>query len=85
MHGVHGLNWYPTGPDVVRRMLEGVGFKEVKLTGVRPPLDGRRQDIGRLNFVAAKREGLLDAVPEVAYRPGDMTTENPTVWERAAR
>ena len=85
MHGVHGLNWYPTGPNVVRRMLEGVGFKEVKLTGVRPPFDGRRQDIGRLSFVAAKREGLLDAVPEVAYRPDDIAAEKPRAWERAGR
>ncbi len=72
MHGVHGLNWYPTGPDVVRRMLERVGFKEIKLTGVVPPFEGRRQNIGRLTVVAAKRKGLLDAVPEVSYSQREL-------------
>ncbi len=36
MHGVHGLNWFPTGPDVVRQMLEWAGFAEVRLAKVTP-------------------------------------------------
>ena len=28
--GVYGLNWHPTGPNVIRRMLEHMGFAETR-------------------------------------------------------
>jgi hypothetical protein len=63
MSGVHGLNWYPTGPDVVARMLRWVGFPETRLLWWRPQT---RPGRGRLEMLASKEEGLLDRIPELS-------------------
>jgi hypothetical protein len=57
----------------------------VKLTKVMPPAEGRHGKIGRLGFVAAKREGLIDGLPEVEYRRRDVIAAQPRKWKRAAR
>ena len=56
--GIYGLNWLPTGPDVLRRMLEWAGFVECKVIGFRL-LDPQQ---GRLAMVASKTPGLLDGL-----------------------
>ena len=56
LSGTHGLNWLPTGPAVITRMLRWIGFVETRVlwwhqeTG-----DGW----GRLEMVASKRDGIL--------------------------
>ena len=65
MSGVYGLNWFPTGPGVLTRVLRWMGFPESRITGWRPEQPGRRADVGRLTMVAARTEGLLDELPSV--------------------
>ena len=68
MSGVHVLNWYPTGPKVMKHILEWMGFKEIKVImyvkDISPkndtgPLAGKK---GRIGLLASKVEGLLDNV-----------------------
>jgi tRNA (mo5U34)-methyltransferase len=61
MSGVYGLNWLPTGPDVLTRILRWMGFAETRL--IQRVVDtGRRADIGRLRMLASRTEGFLDRV-----------------------
>jgi tRNA (mo5U34)-methyltransferase len=61
MSGVYGLNWLPTGPDVLDRILRWVGFVETRMTGwLKESRPGTRQ--GRMQMIASKRPGLLDAL-----------------------
>ena len=60
MSGVYGLSWFPTGPDVLARILEWAGFVETRLVHWRK---GFRPGVDRLELVAAKRSGLLDGFP----------------------
>lgn len=77
LSGVHGLNWLPTGPDVLRRMLEWVGFAECAVLGYRPLESG----VDRLVMIAAKTPGLLGSLdlprPRLAVAPRAMTTPTP--------
>jgi tRNA (mo5U34)-methyltransferase len=57
MLGVYGLNWHPTGPETVIRILEWAGFVDfLVISWVREYEPGT----GRFNMVASKRPGLLD-------------------------
>ena len=57
MLGVHGLNWHPTGPEAVIRILEWAGFVEFHvMRWVREYKPGT----GRFGMVASKKPGLLD-------------------------
>jgi SAM-dependent methyltransferase len=57
--GVHGLNWLPTGPDVVRRMLEWVGFAECAVLDYRLEVEPQ---VDRLAVIAAKTPGFLGSL-----------------------
>jgi tRNA (mo5U34)-methyltransferase len=70
MSGVHGLNWYPTGPEVVSRMLGWVGFAETRLLWWREEI---RPGRGRLEIAASKKPGLLDRL--AARTPTDARAE----------
>jgi tRNA (mo5U34)-methyltransferase len=60
MSGVYGLNWLPTGPHVVARMLRWMGFEEVRLVRwVKEAFPGR----GRLGLLAAREPSLLEGTP----------------------
>jgi SAM-dependent methyltransferase len=61
MSGVHGLNWYPTGPEVVTRILSWVGFTETRLLWWRKET---RPGRGRLEIAASKKPGLLDRLAD---------------------
>ena len=58
--GVYGLNWLPTGPVVVERILEWAGFVEWRVIGYR----NIRHDVNRLAMVASKVRGQLDGIPD---------------------
>jgi tRNA (mo5U34)-methyltransferase len=64
MSGVHQLSWAPTGPEVMKQILNWMGFADTKLTtwveSARQP--GRR---GRLQMIGARKPGLLDGVRAV--------------------
>jgi hypothetical protein len=57
MLGIHELNWLPTGPETVIRILEWAGFVE---THVMRWVRESRPGWGRFGLVASKKPGLLD-------------------------
>lgn len=61
MSGVYGLNWFPTGPVVLKRMLMWMGFKEIRLVWWKKEATQQAQGLGRIEVIAAKKEGLLEA------------------------
>ena len=60
--GVYGLNWFPTGPQVVANMLRWVGFPEVRCNWWRPVEGNPRH--GRMELVAAREPETLRAFDE---------------------
>ncbi len=78
--GIHHLNWYPTGPNVLLKMLSWLGFAEVKLhyyvkavslVGNGSPL--RTQKKGDVQIIAARKSGLLDRLKTVSKIAGSET------------
>jgi SAM-dependent methyltransferase len=57
MSGVHGLNWLPTGPHVLARILRWMGFEDVRLVRWVPEAFPGR---GRLGMLAARDPKLLE-------------------------
>jgi hypothetical protein len=64
--GVYGLNWLPTGPDVMERILAWAGFTEWIVAGHRSLNAG----VDRLVMVASKVPGQLARIPDVRTRAG---------------
>lgn len=61
MSGVYGLNWFPTGPRVLKSILTWLGFVDVRLVfNIEEPPKENRTLGGRLEIVASRTEGLLD-------------------------
>jgi hypothetical protein len=58
--GVYGLAWFPTGPEVLTRMLEYVGFPEVRSVWWEV-LDRQPPGHARLEVVAARSPAALAA------------------------
>jgi hypothetical protein len=93
MSGVYGLNWLPTGPGVMTRILNWMGFPETRLTSwVANPwvrTHGGQQS-GRLQIVGAREPGRLDQLEAVAElragraatRPGFRRGTGATAAER---
>jgi SAM-dependent methyltransferase len=61
LSGVHGLNWLPTGPDVLTRILRWLGFPEVRLHWHVPHGQNQPADLGRLELFAARDKGTFEA------------------------
>jgi len=59
--GVYGLSWFPTGPDVVARMLSHVGFPEVRSVWWEA-LERQPPGHARLELVAARSPDALAAL-----------------------
>jgi SAM-dependent methyltransferase len=57
MSGVHGLKWYPTGPQVCADILKWLGFGELKLMFYRQQHD--QPQLGRVQIVAARQKDRL--------------------------
>lgn len=60
MTGVYGLNWHPTGPNVLIQILSWLGFAETRVVRWRANHREDRPDIGRLRILASRKEGLLE-------------------------
>jgi SAM-dependent methyltransferase len=65
MTGVYGLNWHPTGPKVLTRILNWLGFTEVRVILWRGNHRKDRPDLGRIRLIASRKKGLLDAFESV--------------------
>src|SRR2546430_11347000 len=60
MSGAYGLGWFPTGPDVLTRILEHLGFAEVRCSLWRhPPKQPAGLDL--VELFAARRPGWVEA------------------------
>lgn len=71
MTGVYGLNWFPTGPGVLTRILRWMGFAEIRLARQRAQGEHSRRGQGRLRIIASRKEGLLGEFESVE-RTGDF-------------
>lgn len=61
MSGIYGLSWYPTGPEVLGRILEWVGFPEFRVVYwlEQTELRGGGGPLGRIELVAAREAGTF--------------------------
>jgi tRNA (mo5U34)-methyltransferase len=84
MSGVHGLNWFPSGPRVMQRILDWMAFPEIICSRWRvPPQQHGR--LGRLEMLAARTPGFFGpwdaALPDERARVRELisTTVPPRV------
>jgi SAM-dependent methyltransferase len=66
LSGTHGVSWCPSGENVIKRMLQTLGFKSFYLIFKRPNPTGGN---GRLGLAASKIEGMFDRLVEQDKRP----------------
>lgn len=59
MTGVHGLSWFPTGPNVLTRTLRWMGFTEIRLVVSHTRHKDLPPRLGNLEIIASRKEGLL--------------------------
>jgi tRNA (mo5U34)-methyltransferase len=57
LYGVYGLHWLPTGPRVIARLLEYMGFEETRCCRWRPSGAGSELDL--VQVVAGREKGSL--------------------------
>jgi SAM-dependent methyltransferase len=60
MSGAYGLCWYPTGPVVLTRILNWLGFPEVRCSVWRHA-PRQRPELDRIEVLAARTPGFFDA------------------------
>jgi tRNA (mo5U34)-methyltransferase len=65
MSGVYGLNWVPTGRDVMAQILNWMGFPETRLTSWVANRTYEGKQLGRLEIVGAREPGRLDQLEPV--------------------
>jgi tRNA (mo5U34)-methyltransferase len=65
MSGVYGLNWFPTGPEVLSTILRWLGFPHTRVVYWLKEPDPERQGFGRLQIAASRKEGLLGRLASV--------------------
>lgn len=70
MTGVHGLAWWPSGPDLLADILAAFGFTETREVFWRlVKKAGQRQRGGRCRIVAARNAELLAGLPDNIMDP----------------
>jgi hypothetical protein len=74
MSGLYGLNWFPTGPRVLTRVLHWLGFPEVRCSAWREP-PNQREGLGRIELLAARREGFFDSWDSALTDPAERFVE----------
>ena len=65
MSGVYGLNWVPTGPRVMARILNWTGFPETRVTSWITSRTHEGERFGRLEIVGAREPGRLEQLEPV--------------------
>jgi tRNA (mo5U34)-methyltransferase len=61
MSGAHRLAWFPTGPDVLIRILAWVGFPYARCTRWRRAVARQPKSLGRIEVIASRSEETLHA------------------------
>ena len=74
MSGLYGLNWFPTGPLVLARILGWLGFPEVRCSAWRTP-PNQSPGLGRIELLAARRRGFFDAWDTAVTDPEERFVE----------
>jgi tRNA (mo5U34)-methyltransferase len=74
MSGLYGLNWFPTGPLVLTGILRWLGFTEVRCSAWRSP-PNQSDRLGRIELLAARREGFFDAWDAALTDPQERFVE----------
>jgi tRNA (mo5U34)-methyltransferase len=74
MSGIYGLNWFPTGPLVLGRILRWLGFPDVRCSAWRSP-PNQSEQLGRIELLAARTEGFFDAWDAAVTDPGERFAE----------
>lgn len=82
MSGIHGLNWFPTGPDVIEQILRWMGFTEFRTLfwhkrhslaiGLQRGWIRFTKNLlrggGRVGLLAARTPGFFDHFDKVGFR-----------------
>lgn len=62
MTGMHGLAWWPSGPDLMEAIMPRLGFPEVREIFFRPQTNRHgRSKAGRMRLIAARDKAALAA------------------------
>jgi SAM-dependent methyltransferase len=73
MSGVYDLNWFPTGPRALTKILNWMGFPETRVAYWRRSMPQRNPErgerFGRMVIVASRKEGLLEQFESVEKPP----------------
>ena len=64
MSGVYGLNWFPSGPEVLTQILNWAGFAETRCSRWRRAEPKQPDALGRIEMLAGRENGLFDAFDE---------------------
>ena len=59
MSGTYGLNWFPTGPEVLAGILRWLGFAEVRCSVWRHA-PRQREELDRLEVIASRTPGFFE-------------------------
>lgn len=60
LSGIYGLNWRPTGPNVVAGILRWLGFPEVRVLWEKEQAKGAPADHGWMGLAGSRVPGLLE-------------------------
>jgi SAM-dependent methyltransferase len=72
MSGVHGLNWFPTGPGVISQLLESMGFSATRCSFWHTEPHGPDPTLGRLEVLGARDSSRFEHYDEVIRRRDDQ-------------
>jgi SAM-dependent methyltransferase len=75
--GVYGLNWFPTGPSILTRILDWMGFTEIRCTDWKTEVPHQPSTLGRLQILASRTKGLLEKLDsyQAELQKGDVHAE----------
>jgi tRNA (mo5U34)-methyltransferase len=62
MSGVHVLSWFPTGSQVMGKILNWCGFNDIRVTFHNKQLSADEPRRGRIEIIAARESGRLDCL-----------------------
>jgi tRNA (mo5U34)-methyltransferase len=68
--GIYGLNWYPTGPEVLSGILNWLGFAETRCVYWSNKVDFQPADLGRIEMIGARDPSVFeqfDARDKIRY------------------
>jgi SAM-dependent methyltransferase len=71
MSGVYGLSWYPSGPEVLRRILAWLGFPVTRISSYFGETPQQARGLGRIELLAARDERVFEHYDALSAAAGD--------------